>query len=146
MDVKAGTIDADYTGNIQVLLENNSDRPFNIAIGDKIAQMVLYNIQMAQVIQITSIQDTTRGAKGFGSTGFSSSNDTNQHFTQPQEISIEEPCIHTSVAETNIEMPYDLYFSHDPFDNNLEIDIPIKGDRLMLGIFRNIALIDNAFK
>mmetsp|Transcript_10383 Transcript_10383/g.14952 ORF Transcript_10383/g.14952 Transcript_10383/m.14952 type:complete len:1434 (-) Transcript_10383:2326-6627(-) len=132
MDVKAGTIDSDYTGNIQVLLENNSEKPFTIEIGDRIAQMVLYNIQTPQVIQTATVQHTTRGTNGFGSTGFSSTN----NLTPPQGLPIHDPCIRTNVAidETTIEKPFDLYFSHDPFDNNLEIDIPIKGDHPTLGV------------
>jgi dUTP pyrophosphatase len=41
VDVKAGTIDNDYTGNVHVLLENNSDKPFTVRIGDRIAQLVI---------------------------------------------------------------------------------------------------------
>lgn len=49
IDVRAGTIDRDYTGNVQVLLENLSDTPYSVRIGDRIAQMVLMNIQTPPV-------------------------------------------------------------------------------------------------
>ena len=47
--------------NVQVLLENNGDKPFQVAIGNRIAQLVLYNIETPAVTQIAEVMVTTRG-------------------------------------------------------------------------------------
>jgi len=125
VDVKAGTIDRDYTGNIQVILENNSNRNFTITIGDRIAQLVLYQIQTPHVQQVNEVQPTERGSNGLGSTGVT---------TPLDGIVSDNPCIRTNAAEMEIEKPYDLYFSHDPFDNIIDIELPVKGDHPTLGI------------
>ena len=64
-----GTIDADYRGEIQVLLINHGAEPFQIARGDRIAQLVLKRIEQAQLVAVTELAGTARGAGGFGSTG-----------------------------------------------------------------------------
>ncbi len=125
VDVKASTIDRDYTGNVQVLLENNSGKPFSVEIGNCIAQLVLYNIQTPKVSQIAEVTATTRGDKGFGSMGVS--NIASRDTTDAQPLA-DTPCIRTNAAETDVTKPYDIYFSHDPFDSTLEIDITVKGD------------------
>jgi len=68
IDVKAGVIDPDYQGNVQVLLHNDSDKPFQVNVGDRIAQLVLINIE-TPTINSTKLNNTARGNKGFGSTG-----------------------------------------------------------------------------
>jgi dUTP pyrophosphatase len=69
IDVQAGTIDRDYTGNIQVVLYNSGDAPYGIKIGDRIAQLVLLQIQTPAIEQIDVLTNTIRGEQGFGSTG-----------------------------------------------------------------------------
>jgi len=66
-----GTIDSDYRGEIKVILMNISDRPFDIKIGDRIAQMVINKIEMPRFILTSeeALSKTVRGANGFGSTG-----------------------------------------------------------------------------
>lgn len=68
IDAAFGTIDADYRGEIAVILINNSGAPFIVQAGDRIAQLVI-----APVIRATfragDLDDTPRGAGGFGSTG-----------------------------------------------------------------------------
>jgi dUTP pyrophosphatase len=64
-----GTIDADYRGEVKVLLVNLSDVPFEILPGDRIAQMVIANYLRAQWEEVNELSDTVRGAGGFGSTG-----------------------------------------------------------------------------
>ena len=68
IDVGAGVIDADYRGEIKVLLINNSCNPFEINISDKIAQIIIQKISMQNLEEVESLSLTTRGAKGFGST------------------------------------------------------------------------------
>ncbi|AYD46941.1 dUTP diphosphatase [Arachidicoccus soli] len=64
-----GTIDADYRGEIKVILVNLSNEEQRIAHGDRIAQMVIQNIIQAQWNQTDTLNETTRGAGGFGHTG-----------------------------------------------------------------------------
>ena len=64
-----GTIDADYRGEVKVLLVNLSDTPFEILPGDRIAQMVVANYVRAHWEEVQELTDTARGAGGFGSTG-----------------------------------------------------------------------------
>ena len=64
-----GTVDADYRGEVKVILVNLGDAPFKIARGAKIAQMVIARHEQAELVEVDSLSDTVRGAGGFGSTG-----------------------------------------------------------------------------
>jgi dUTP pyrophosphatase len=64
-----GTIDADYRGEIQVLLVNLGDAPFVIQRGMRIAQMVIAPIQQTNIVQCAGLDTTSRAEGGFGSTG-----------------------------------------------------------------------------
>ena len=64
-----GTVDADYRGEICVLLINHGREPFAIRRGERIAQMVIAPVVQAQLAVATSLTTTARGSGGFGSTG-----------------------------------------------------------------------------
>ncbi|MCB2208647.1 MAG: dUTP diphosphatase [Bacteroidetes bacterium] len=64
-----GTIDADYRGEIKVILVNLSDQPFEIQDGERIAQMIISAHVQAQLEEVDMLTETTRGAGGFGHTG-----------------------------------------------------------------------------
>jgi dUTP pyrophosphatase len=64
-----GTIDADYRGEIKVILVNLSNQPVSIQHGDRIAQMVVARHEQAEFSEVSQLQETSRGAGGFGSTG-----------------------------------------------------------------------------
>ncbi len=64
-----GTVDADYRGEIKVILVNLSDQPFEILPGERIAQMVIARHETVQWEETDSLDATQRGAGGFGSTG-----------------------------------------------------------------------------
>src|SRR5437870_2033075 len=64
-----GTIDADYRGEINVILINHGEAPFAIRRGERIAQMVIVPVVQAQLIPLASLSTTDRGSGGFGSTG-----------------------------------------------------------------------------
>ena len=64
-----GTIDADYRGEIRVILVNLSDEPFEIVPGERIAQMVIARHEQVEWEQVDQLDATERGAGGFGSTG-----------------------------------------------------------------------------
>jgi len=69
IDVGAGVVDEDYRGNVKVLLFNFGDTEFKVAPGDRIAQLVLERIIYADLEELPSLDETARGAGGFGSTG-----------------------------------------------------------------------------
>ena len=64
-----GTIDSDYRGEIGVLLINLSDTPFVINAGERIAQMVVARHEQVELIEVEELDDTERGAGGYGHTG-----------------------------------------------------------------------------
>ena len=64
-----GTIDADYRGEIKVLLVNLSNAPFEIKDGERIAQMVIARHEQIQWLEASDLTETARGAGGYGSTG-----------------------------------------------------------------------------
>ncbi len=64
-----GTIDADYRGEVCVILINLSNEPFVINDGERIAQMVIARHEQPELIQVTELNDTERGAGGFGHSG-----------------------------------------------------------------------------
>lgn len=64
-----GTIDADYRGEIGVLLVNLSNEPFTVKNGERIAQMVIAKHEQPKLINVVELAETERGEGGFGSTG-----------------------------------------------------------------------------
>lgn len=64
-----GTIDADYTGPLLLLLINHGDRPVQIAPGQRIAQLVVAPVVQAELCEVDELPTTARGSGGFGSTG-----------------------------------------------------------------------------
>ncbi|RZJ72004.1 dUTP diphosphatase [Flavobacterium sp.] len=64
-----GTIDADYRGEIGVILVNLSNEEFTVNNGDRIAQLVIAKHERAEWVEVESLGETARGAGGFGSTG-----------------------------------------------------------------------------
>jgi len=64
-----GTIDADYRGEVRVILINHSDAPFTVSRGTRIAQMVIAPVTKAILTEVDDLPETTRGSGGFGSTG-----------------------------------------------------------------------------
>ena len=64
-----GTIDADYRGEVGIILFNFSDKPFTIHRGDRIAQLVFAKLEKAKLVKAEVLSETARGAGGFGHTG-----------------------------------------------------------------------------
>lgn len=64
-----GTIDSDYRGEIGALLYNSSDEPFEIILGDRIAQAIVSNVTKLNIHFVSNLDSTDRGNDGFGSTG-----------------------------------------------------------------------------
>jgi dUTP pyrophosphatase len=64
-----GTIDAGYRGEIMVTLYNSSTEPFEIAVGDRIAQLLVQQVSIANFVAVERLPESHRGDAGFGSTG-----------------------------------------------------------------------------
>lgn len=64
-----GTIDADYRGQVCVILINLSDKAFVINSGDRIAQLIIARCEQVEPVQVKALAETERGAGGFGHTG-----------------------------------------------------------------------------
>jgi dUTP pyrophosphatase len=64
-----GTIDADYRGEVKVLLVNHGREPFVVKSGERIAQLVVAPVARAELTEVAELTDTVRGEGGFGSTG-----------------------------------------------------------------------------
>lgn len=96
IDTGAGVIDEDYRGEgisvimktklflVGIVLFNHSEQDFHVKVGDRIAQLIIEKISDTSIIEVDKLDDTNRGAGGFGSTGvnvdISKSNDTNRTF------------------------------------------------------------------
>ena len=64
-----GTIDSDYRGEVKVIVMNAGSEPFVIKRGDRIAQLVVAPVVRAEWVEVASLDDTVRGAGGFGHSG-----------------------------------------------------------------------------
>lgn len=64
-----GVIDSDYRGEIKVGLTNSSDEPYTIQPGDRVAQLAIVPVVQANILPVAELDETDRGAGGFGSTG-----------------------------------------------------------------------------
>ena len=64
-----GTVDADYRGEIQVVLANLGSEPFAVSRGTRIAQLIIAPVQQVTLVEIVTLDSTVRGQGGFGSTG-----------------------------------------------------------------------------
>jgi dUTP pyrophosphatase len=69
INVLAGVVDSDYRGEIKVILHNTGSDRFIVNPGDRIAQLILEKIIIPEVVLVDTLDNTTRGADGFGSTG-----------------------------------------------------------------------------
>ncbi|KAI2618451.1 dUTP diphosphatase [Hypoxylon sp. NC1633] len=69
IDTGAGVIDADYRGPVKVLLFNHGEADFGVAAGDRVAQLVVERIYTPDVVEVEQLDESVRGAGGFGSTG-----------------------------------------------------------------------------
>jgi dUTP pyrophosphatase len=69
IDVGQGVIDQDYRGNVGIVLFNHSAEDFQIGVGDRVAQLILERIAIADVEEVEDLTTTDRGAGGFRSTG-----------------------------------------------------------------------------
>ena len=76
IDVGAGVVDANYRGEVGVVLFNHGDHDFEVKMGDRIAQLILERIDTPPVEEVQGLDGTVHETSGFGSTGIESGNDT----------------------------------------------------------------------
>ncbi|MBL8149619.1 MAG: dUTP diphosphatase [Blastocatellia bacterium] len=69
LEVGAGWIDADYRGEVCIELKNFSSKPFKVAVGDRVAQLVVLPLAEVEVVETVDLESSVRGEGGFGSTG-----------------------------------------------------------------------------
>lgn len=69
IDVLAGVVDSSYRGELKVSLINHGERPVEFRPGDRIAQILIQPVSIQQPIEVSTLDDTDRGVKGFGSSG-----------------------------------------------------------------------------
>ncbi|EMR82454.1 putative deoxyuridine 5 -triphosphate nucleotidohydrolase protein [Botrytis cinerea BcDW1] len=69
IDTGAGVIDADYRGQVKVLLFNHGEKDFEVKEGDRVAQLILERIYTPEVTEVLVLEESVRGEGGFGSTG-----------------------------------------------------------------------------
>ena len=69
IDVGGGVIDGDYRGNVGVILFNHSDKPFVVARGNRIAQLICEKVYLPALEEVRALDATERGEGGFGSPG-----------------------------------------------------------------------------
>ena len=67
LDINAGVIDADYRGEIKVLLVNQGNQPYHVEQGDRIAQLMIEKINNEKLQEVAELDNTKRGNQGFGS-------------------------------------------------------------------------------
>jgi dUTP pyrophosphatase len=72
IDTGAGVIDADYRGEVKVLLFNHAEGDFEVKKGDRVAQLVLERIYTPEIVEVEDLEESVRGSGGFGSTGVGS--------------------------------------------------------------------------
>ncbi|GFH45233.1 hypothetical protein CTEN210_01707 [Chaetoceros tenuissimus] len=134
LDTMAGVIDSDYTGNVKVLLENRSKATQHIQKGQRIAQMIIENIRETDIEIVETLQPTKRGTKGFGSTDIKASTEIlakTKGRSIPQIIQkyiSNKQHAPTAVAATATKEhePEHVKLSLSPYDNELEVTIPIQ--------------------
>ena len=75
-DAEVGVVDADYRGEIDVVLFNHGDQDFEVKMGDSIAQLILEKIDTPKVEEVRVLEESVRGSSVFGIAGVNGKNDT----------------------------------------------------------------------
>ena len=103
IDVGAGVIDADYRGEVGVVLFNHSEEDFEVKPGDRIAQLILEKIATPQVKEATDLPCTERGSEGFGSTGIGKSEKKSSRISMLQRVNGKPKIKHTNTQRMQRE-------------------------------------------
>ncbi len=126
INTQGSVIDPNYTGCIQVILNNFGDTPFQVHKGDRIAQLILEKFESVPLTVTDHITDTCRGSSGFGSTGF------NDHITTDSK-SLSSSCM-TLDSSSTILQACDVTLSFTEPCDILKIDISTQHTHPTLGL------------
>jgi dUTP pyrophosphatase len=86
-----GTVDAGYRGEISVtLLNTDSSVPYSVAVGDRIAQLVIMPVTKARFIPVTTLPGSQRGDAGFGSTGYRAGDTRTTGTAEPHDVPVND--------------------------------------------------------
>ena len=114
IDIAAGVCDCDYRGEIIPCLINNSDTPYNINAGDKIAQLIFERIALMDLHEVTELHDTVRGKGGFGRTNTLPISDPESLPTKektPSPSSTTWTKLQKQIHKITIKLPWNSHFS-----------------------------------
>jgi len=101
----AGVVDYDYRGEVGVVLFNHGTEDFVVAPGDRVAQMILEQVSMVDCVEVESLDETARGAGGFGSTGVSEAPAAGYPSAEPAAAQAEAPCMRVKRTRPTASMP-----------------------------------------
>jgi dUTP pyrophosphatase len=130
IEAKAGTIDSDYTGNVQVILHNNSEQDYYAKRGDRVAQLITYHISQPTPTDVQELPATVRGTHGFGSTGINATDACIRHVNVATSLTLTTD----PIQQSDGIKPYNIWLSTDPFLKRLSIQLDVKGDHPTLGL------------
>ena len=126
VNVVGGVIDADYRGNVKVIIQNNSKSPFQINANQRIAQLILKKISLPKVELVESITATERADKGFGST-------EGAHIPQLQPTKLHN-AHKESVSISTAKVKDEFIFDSNPYENIIKIKLENYGDHPSRGL------------
>ena len=114
LDVGAGLVDADYWGELKVLLINHASTPFLVREGDRIAQLILARVELNDPMEIDSLDETSRGEAGFGSKGIEISNSA--RIAALKKVSFLNTFLQEVKAATKLDADYQKFITEMPQD------------------------------
>ena len=116
LDVGAGVVDADYRGELKVLLINHASTPFTVKEGDRIAQLILEKVELSDPMEIDSLEETSRGTAGFGSTGIEITNSA--RISALKKVSFLNTFLQQVKAAAKLDADYQKFISEKPQDKS----------------------------
>ena len=135
LHVQAGIIDADYRGEIKILLSNESNVSFEVTTGMRIAQLIIFKQPKFEIVNDTILSKTKRDANGFGSTGLHDDIDatTLQQHDPPTHAAAASMSNTTPMVDDDNITKYNVICSSDPFTDYEDITIPVRGKHITQG-------------
>jgi len=134
LEVKAGAIDADYVGNVTIIMMNFSDKEYTVTAGDPIAQLVLYRISQLEVGETLELTPTERADCGFGHTGLQGAIQDADTKSTTTLIVATAQIITTNIESDDVIKPYNIWLNADPFEKHLTVTIPATGKHPTMGL------------
>ena len=166
-----GVIDQDYRGHLKVLILNTTSSTITLTKGSRVAQIISHQIQMPTPTLVENLSSTTRGCKGFGSTGVTNVSPSLMEPTLPIQTDIRDDISDSSVVHviplddnddhnhnpivaslSEMLLPYSVHMSSDIYDNIFHRDLelrrnhPTEGLHLILCPTRRLPLLINCVK